>query len=61
MVQNAFVNGLSPSKLILDRTGDHLFNKKFGIYPEVGVSLFNFMRNDDFDDEETDEELSKIA
>ena len=51
-IQNAFYNGLRPSKLILDRTGSKLFNAKFGIYSEVGVSVFNFLRDNDYDYEE---------
>lgn len=64
MVVEALKNGISPKKLILDRTGENLFNKKYGLYPEVGVSFYNFIRNDDFnyvEGTEADEEFYKIS
>ena len=61
MVVKAFIEGISPRKLILDRTGEKLFNDKYGIYPEAGVSLYNFTRDDDIIvEEENNNELFHI-
>ena len=49
VVVYAFREGLKPSKLILDRSGDNLFNTEFGIYGEVSPIIFNFLRNDEED------------
>lgn len=55
MIVDALREGISPKKLILDRTGYRLFDSKYGLYPEAGISLFNFVRNDDFAYEQGDE------
>lgn len=49
VVVYAFREGLTPSRLILDRSGDNLFNTEFGIYGEVSPVIFNFLRNDEED------------
>lgn len=54
IIRDAFVNGLAPSKLILDRSGDKLFNDAFGVFPEAGVSFYNFIRRDDIEYYETE-------
>lgn len=46
-VTYAFREGLRPSKLMIDRSGDRLFNTDFGIYPEVSPTVMNFLRRDD--------------
>ena len=47
MIVEEFKESLSPRRLILNKRGDTLFDRNYGIYSEVGVVLFNFTRNDE--------------